>query len=51
MMAEILGENLVFAYNATDYLDECFKPAVDRKIPFSTTQGNVGQESEMKCIC
>ncbi|ORY25933.1 Metallo-dependent phosphatase-like protein [Naematelia encephala] len=33
------GEN-VFADNATGYLDQCYKPTVDRNIPFSSTHGN-----------
>ncbi|GFZ45087.1 hypothetical protein JCM24511_02813 [Saitozyma sp. JCM 24511] len=33
------GEN-VFADNATGYLDQVFKPTVDRGIPFSSTHGN-----------
>jgi hypothetical protein len=31
----------VFANNATGYLDQVFKPTVDRGIPFSSTHGNV----------
>jgi hypothetical protein len=34
------GEN-VFAFNATKYLDQVFAPTARRKIPFSSTHGNV----------
>jgi hypothetical protein len=36
----LAGEN-VYAFNATKYLDQVFAPTVARKIPFSSTHGNV----------
>ncbi|KAK7008215.1 Metallo-dependent phosphatase-like protein [Favolaschia claudopus] len=36
----ITGEN-VYAFNATKYLDQVFAPTVARKIPFSSTHGNL----------
>ncbi|ORX35176.1 Metallo-dependent phosphatase-like protein [Kockovaella imperatae] len=33
------GEN-VFADNATGYMDQCFRPTVERNLPFSSTHGN-----------
>ncbi|KAK7055838.1 Metallo-dependent phosphatase-like protein [Favolaschia claudopus] len=43
------GEN-VYAFNATKYLDQVFAPTVARKIPFSSTHGNVSISLNISCM-